>query len=270
MARNAALALVPADADYCIALDLDERLQPGWRGLLEAPLAAGVTRPRYRYTWSWTPDEEPSLIYAGDKIHHRVGYRWRHPVHEVITPTGEEVSAFVEGLEIHHHPDKEKSRATYLPLLELAMAEEPNDDRNAFYYARELMYAARYEESYAAFHRHLEIGRWAPERALSMRFLGEMCRWGRPAEAEGWYLKACAEAPGYREPWLDLAGFYVQTERGELAKAVAARALEITERQMEYLTDFAAWDGVTLESLAGLPVEEVLEPRDSTDGALPG
>jgi SAM-dependent methyltransferase len=30
-ARNAALSLVPADADICVSLDLDEILQPGWR-----------------------------------------------------------------------------------------------------------------------------------------------------------------------------------------------------------------------------------------------
>ena len=30
-ARDAALALIPRDIDVCIALDLDEMLQPGWR-----------------------------------------------------------------------------------------------------------------------------------------------------------------------------------------------------------------------------------------------
>jgi glycosyltransferase involved in cell wall biosynthesis len=31
MARNASLAALPADIDYCIALDMDEVLLPGWR-----------------------------------------------------------------------------------------------------------------------------------------------------------------------------------------------------------------------------------------------
>ncbi|MEI2419703.1 hypothetical protein V6O07_05470, partial [Arthrospira platensis SPKY2] len=30
-ARDAALALIPRDIDVCISLDLDERLEPGWR-----------------------------------------------------------------------------------------------------------------------------------------------------------------------------------------------------------------------------------------------
>jgi glycosyltransferase involved in cell wall biosynthesis len=46
-ARNASLALVPKDADYCIALDLDEVLMPGWRAELEKAHELGITRPRY-------------------------------------------------------------------------------------------------------------------------------------------------------------------------------------------------------------------------------
>ena len=35
VARNRALALVPDDIDFCVSLDLDEVLAPGWRTCLE-------------------------------------------------------------------------------------------------------------------------------------------------------------------------------------------------------------------------------------------
>mgnify|MGYP003352631808 CR=1 FL=1 len=35
IARNAAMALIPADVDVCISLDLDEILEPGWRQSIE-------------------------------------------------------------------------------------------------------------------------------------------------------------------------------------------------------------------------------------------
>lgn len=89
-ARNAALELLPDDIDYCIALDMDEVLQPGWREHLEVADANGWTRPRYQYTWSWQRPGVPGLVYGGDKIHARHGYRWKHPVHEVLTATGVE------------------------------------------------------------------------------------------------------------------------------------------------------------------------------------
>jgi hypothetical protein len=71
-------------------------------------------------------------VYGGDKIHNRYGLSWRHPVHEVLKKNSEmhpEVQRWVEGIQIHHHPDSTKSRAQYLPLLELAVEEDPRDDR---------------------------------------------------------------------------------------------------------------------------------------------
>jgi tetratricopeptide (TPR) repeat protein len=168
----------------------------------------------------------------------------------VLKPTGiTEIFEFAPGLEIIHQPDHEKSRASYLPLLELAVKEDPDDDRNVFYLARELMYAGRWVESRAMFQRHLTMGVWAPERAWAMRCMASMCFEGS-VEQERWYLKACAEAPTYREPWLELAQYYLSTDRRDLARTVARRALEIKERQLEYLTDSKAWNG-TLERIAG-------------------
>src|SRR4030095_6726541 len=42
-AREANLALVPADADVAICLDLDEVLLPGWRAALEQAWTPGTT-----------------------------------------------------------------------------------------------------------------------------------------------------------------------------------------------------------------------------------
>jgi hypothetical protein len=49
--------------------------------------------------------------------------------------------------ELDHWPDLSKSRSNYLPLLKLAVDEEPNDDRSAHYYGRELMFNGKYEEA---------------------------------------------------------------------------------------------------------------------------
>ena len=86
-ARNLALSMLPSDIDMCIALDMDEVLIDGWREHLEA-VASNITRPRYKYVWSWNSDGSEGLTYGGDKIHKRHGYTWKHPVHEVIKPIG--------------------------------------------------------------------------------------------------------------------------------------------------------------------------------------
>src|SRR6266550_4008556 len=42
-ARNAALALIPADVDVCCTMDMDRFLEPGWRAKLEAAWTLDTT-----------------------------------------------------------------------------------------------------------------------------------------------------------------------------------------------------------------------------------
>jgi glycosyltransferase involved in cell wall biosynthesis len=234
VARNAALAMIPSDYDLCIALDMDEVLQPGWREHLEN-LPMEVTRPRYKYTWSWV-NSKPGLQYSGDKIHSRNGYEWHHPVHEVLKPTSEETQAWC-GLEIHHYPDDSKSRGQYFPLLELAVAEDPSDDRNAHYLAREYFFHGIMDKAEAEFQRHLNLPSavWGAERSQSCRYLYKIT--GDVA----WLEQAVEEAPYRREGWVDLAfHYYDEGLWGECLK-YASKALSIKEKPMEYLTEAFAW-----------------------------
>jgi tetratricopeptide (TPR) repeat protein len=238
-ARNASLALLPHDIDYCIALDMDEVLLPGWREELEKAHKLGLTRPRYKYTWSWKSDGTPGLQYGGDKIHARNGYRWKHPVHEVITLDRIEERQGWVGLEIHHYPDHTKARSQYLPLLKQAVQEDLSDDRNAFYYARELYFYSKYEEAMQEFKRHLELPRakWPPERAASMRYLAKI----DTKNAEDWIKKAIKEAPNRREALVEMATHYYSKNNWEECYKYSKKALEIIEKPLEYLCEEFAW-----------------------------
>lgn len=236
-ARNASLALLPADIDFCIALDMDEVLVPGWREHLEKT-PPGTTRPRYKYVWNWNPDGTEGLVYGADKVHARRGYRWVHPVHEVLSPTDGEVQNWI-GMEVHHFADRSKSRGQYLPLLKKAVDERPMDDRNAYYYARELFFYGKNEEAQQEFKRHLALptATWRAERAASMRYLAKI----EKHEAETWLLRACAEAPEFREPWVELASHYYRGRQWENCLSAARRALTIKEKPLVYINDATAW-----------------------------
>jgi tetratricopeptide (TPR) repeat protein len=249
MARNASLALIPADIDYCIALDMDEVLLPGWKKSLEKALKESWTRPRYQYTWNWKEDGTPGLTYGGDKIHTRFGYRWKHPVHEVLVRYGDvpEVQGWVD-LEIHHHADNTKPRSQYLPLLAQAVEEDLSDDRNAFYYARELYFYGQYEKAAKEFKRHLELPRaqWPPERAASMRYLGKI----ETDKAEYWFRRAIEQAPGRREPWVDLAKhYYTKKDWGNCLQA-CLETIAIEEKPLEYLCEAEAWGEIAYDLAA--------------------
>lgn len=265
MGRNASLAALPADIDYCIALDMDEVLLPGWREELQKAHDKGATRPRYQYTWNWKDDDHtiPSLQYGGDKIHTRFGYRWKHPVHEVLTTYGDtkEVQEWV-GLQIHHHADNTKPRSQYLPLLKQAVDEDLSDDRNAFYYARELYFYNRWDEAANEFKRHLGLPRavWPPERAASMRYLAKI----EKDKTEYWAQRAVEEAPGRREPLVDLAKYYYEKNDWPKCYDAASAALEIKEKPLEYLCEDEAW-GFAPHDYKALAAFRIGKPREAVE-----
>lgn len=247
-ARNRALSLVPHDIDICISLDLDEILTPGWRQALER-IDRSVTRPRYKYVWSWNPDGSEGLVYGGDKIHHRHNYTWKHPVHEVIKrdpDASPEVQGWVEGLQIHHHPDSTKSRGQYFPLLEMAVEESPDDDRNVFYLAREYFFHRRFDDADRMFRRHLELSRWGAERAASHRFLAQI----HHTDAEAHLYRAIAESPMRRESWVSLALHYYGAKAWLECRFAAEMALRVTEKPLDYLCETYAWGSMPYDLAA--------------------
>ena len=236
-ARNFLLDMLPDDIDWIINLDLDEILIDGWRAELEKVANDGsITRVRYKYIWNWNPDGTPGVTYHGDKIVRRHTHRWKGACHEVNTvqPGYEELQTFCE-LQIHQHADNTKSRSSYLPLLLLDVEEDPENDRNVYYCARELFFSGRAEEAVAMFKRHLGLKSavWAPERAWSMRYLAKLL----PEEAEHWHLRACAEYPEGAEVWTDLATFYYSKAQWPGCFYAATKALNCTYSGNLYLTE---------------------------------
>ena len=247
-ARNSALTALPADIDVCIALDMDEVLVPGWRSIVEAAWIEGYTdRLRYNYVWSWNEDGSPGLTYFGDKIHARHGFRWVGPVHEVLQKNRlmpEERQTYIQETLIEHYPDHSKSRSSYLKLLELAVKEDPWNDRNAHYYARDLLFAGRYEEAMTEFKRHLALptALWHSERAASQRYLGD-CYWalGQQKEAIDCFLDAIVTAPDEREGYVALAQAHRALGQWEYVISCCQQALKIKERPRSYLNQPWAW-----------------------------
>ena len=199
-ARNRSLELVPEDVDVCVCTDLDEVFRPGWRSALERAWVPGASQARYRYTWSFQPDGSEGVVFWQEKIHARRGFQWVHPVHEVLRWAGAGRPGPVvtaEGVQLDHHPDPHKSRAQYLPLLELSVREEPEDDRNVHYLGREYLFYRRWDDCIRTLKRHLAMptATWRPERAASMRYIAKAYyNKGEVAQARDWYLQAITEA----------------------------------------------------------------------------
>lgn len=245
-ARNRSLSLVPEAYEICVCVDLDEFFTPGWREQIERAWRAGATRVSYRYVWNFLPDGREGTVFWPDKVHARHGYQWRNPVHEILQRVDgrQEVIVPAQNVTLEHHADPAKSRGQYLGLLELSVQENPHDDRNMHYLGREYLFYQRYEDCIRTLQRHLAMpeSRWDAERCASMRYIARSyTALGQRQEAKRWLLRAVAEAPYLREPYVELAKQFYFDENWAALAAVCEAALAIRERPQIYINEPEAW-----------------------------
>lgn len=244
IARNMSLELVPKDTDLYVCTDIDERFEKGWRKLLEDNFKNGYTRIKYLYNWSFV-NGKPATTFYLNKIHTK-GYKWINPVHEVLQEVGiENKELLIENIILNHYQDTNKSRNSYLPLLELSVKENPNNDRNMHYLGREYMYYKMYDNAIETLHRHLnlESATWKDERCASMRFIAR-CYDSKHyiQEAIFWYNLAINEAPYLRESYVELAYMMFRLKKYNEVIMLLDKALEIKEKSKNYINEAFAWN----------------------------
>jgi glycosyltransferase involved in cell wall biosynthesis len=275
VARNAALDLVPQDADICISLDMDELMAPGWRAEVEKNWLSGTTRLRYTYVYSFTEDDQPLHSFMADKMHSRSGYHWQRPIHETVYPTGDEQTVGAPSVVMYHKQDTGKSRGQYLPLLALSHDENPHDSQLTFWLAREHGFYGNRDEAVKYFKEYLDMPEsgWADERSEAMKWLADLL----PHEKLTWLRRSAAEAPHRREVWINLCDHYYGVADWPNLYAAAVEGTRITSRTYTYLDNpsafggrlwdhggIAAWNlGMMRESLRMFTEAARLEPGDT-------
>lgn len=252
-ARNDSLKLVPKEYDICVCTDLDEVFESNWKEKLLSVWNDDVTRVRYSYNWSFDEYGYPATTFMLNKIHKNGIYKWIHPVHEVLTPLKEEKEILCNDIVLNHYPDKNKSRSSYLPLLELSVREDPLDDRNMHYLGREYMYYGKWDKCIETLKKHLDLksATWRDERCASMRFIARSYNaLKNKEEAIKWYLKAIDEAPYLRESYIELAYLYYEDKKYNEAYIYLKRALEIKEKSNSYINEEFAWNSFVYDLLS--------------------
>ena len=252
-ARNEALNLVSDEYDICVCTDLDEEFNKGWKEELLKVWNDNITRVRYVYNWSFDEYGNPATTFLLNKIHKNKMYKWTHPVHEVLTPLDKEVDVICNSIILNHHPDKTKSRSSYLPLLELSVKEDPLDDRNMHYLGREYMYYQKWDECIKTLKKHLALPSaiWKDERCASMRFIARSyAAKGKVKKAKEWYQKAVLEAPYLREAYIELAYLYYNENDYNKAYNYLQDAFKIKEKSNSYINEEFAWNAFIYDLLS--------------------
>lgn len=254
VARNESLKLVPQDTDVCVCTDLDEVFDKGWRKHLEKAWKSDTTKAKYTINYRFDEYGNPAGSFYCDKIHIRNGYQWTHPIHEVLTSKIEKENIIIiEGITLNHHPDNTKSRGSYLPLLELAVKENPENDRDTHYLGREYMHHQRWNEAIDTLIRHLNLksSTWKEERSASMRYIARSYKeLNRFEEARMWLDKAIQETPHLRDPYVERALLEYKLENWKEIEKYCLKALEITDHQMLYINEPFSWDHTIYDLLS--------------------
>ena len=254
VARNLSLEMVPKDADICVCIDLDEVLEKGWRKKLEEIWNEDTNRLRYNYNWSFDKYNNPSVNFYIEKIHSRNNYKWTHPVHEVLTYLKDnEKFITTDEITVNHYPDSTKSRSSYLPLLELSVKENPNDDRNMHYLGREYMFYGKWNESIDTLIKHLNMknATWKDERCASMRFISRCYKnLNRYDEARMWLDKAIKEAPYLRDSFVERALLEYRLNNFDEVIKYCLEALKLQKNTKSYINEVFSYDHTIYDLLS--------------------
>jgi glycosyltransferase involved in cell wall biosynthesis len=247
VARNISLDHIPDDVDICICTDLDEVLVKGWIKCLEAAWNPDTDRGRYLFNWSLKPDGTPGVQFTYFKVHTKKNYRWKSPVHEYINYIGTtpEQVVFIDGMVLNHYPDPNKSRSSYLQLLQTAVKESPEDDRMNYYLGREYMYNGEWQKCIDTLLRYLTLrtALWNEERSAAMRWIAHSySKLSNNSEAYRWYYRAIAESPYMRDPYVEFARLGYLLGDWILTFSMAEEALKINKRSETYVNMDYAWD----------------------------
>jgi len=249
VARNDSMKLIPKDADIAVCTDLDELFDSGWATILREFWTDDAEKAQSRYTWNYDKDGKPRIRIWYQKIHdNRGNWYWEMPIHETLThrvKSGNDIKMVLLPEEFHlHHQlvmdNIEGPKKSYLPLMEVAIKENPTGFMENWYYGRELYFHKRYEDSA----RQLEYVQTLPDvdyryqKSGSLIYLGNAYfMLGDYKKAEHAYLKSTELVTDIRDPLINLQLFYYNTKRWYACIDTGLRAIEINPVRSTWYED---------------------------------
>lgn len=259
VARNESMKLVPEDADVLFCTDFDEVLEPGWGALIRENWKPNTMRGRYQYIWSHTDTGAAAVTYVYDKMHNR-DYQWYFPVHEVLgldpdpvkmldkeAAQADRLIDFGQSIVLHHYPDPEKSRSSYLDLLKLRWEENPNDCYSSYLLAREYGVYRDYDSALELFEKTLELTEeydFAIVRQAALGGMGDihLYRQNYP-EAIVCFTLQVQTMPDYRDGYVRLAECYDALGATEAAVGFIKEAFKKTFQHYDWSEHSEMWTG---------------------------
>ena len=237
--RQDLLDQIPIDYDLCMSIDMDEYLSPGWRQHIESVWTSEINRLWYSYV------HKAENKFWANKFHGRHSHYWKYPVHETVEPYTTDNYATATEVILNHWPDDTKSRSSYLPLLKIAVDENPESEEHWLWYVNELLTQKSDDVDYCEYlvRQYIEGG-----PIVSPRYRYSMCSWlgsimNDPDRQLYWYMRSAHEDPSARDAYWALAMYWYERDDNKRASIVAENALAKTERVYSSIHQPKAWNG---------------------------
>ncbi len=239
-ARNYAASL--AKNDMISMVDADEVLKSLDFDAINAYIESGVDAFHYQFVFASDAQGNPLIQFSQSKFYDRTKQKWSNLVHEMLS--GEvKKSQFLtkEQYGLEHFQNVETNRSGYLKGLAIDCFNNPDNDRNSHYLARELMYTHRFKSAIAEFKRHIEMNKWDAERAQSWIYMGDCYSYigDRSMQLQCYHMafSACSRK---RESLIKVAQWYKLENNPQAVAAYAEAALTVpwTGNYMDQKPDY--------------------------------
>lgn len=226
-ARNFAASL--ASQDMIAMPDCDEIYTKFDIDLINQAIKDGCEQLEYNFVFAHDQFGNEAVKFMHSKFYNRTKLSWKGIVHEVLKGNAKRQFLDEGVIKLEHWQNHETNRGGYLSGLALDCFQNPENDRNSHYFARELMWNGRTKSAIKEFSRHIAMNGWPAERGQSMIFIGDCYRQLGDNQCIDWYHKAFLVESGRRESLLRLAQYFAERNDHQKVICYASAALQIPE-----------------------------------------
>lgn len=236
-ARNFAASLSPTDM---VAMpDCDEEYTRLDLDIIESKIDQGAEQLEYEFVFAHDEHGNEVIKFRHCKFYNRTKMHWVGVVHEVLVGDAPRTYLPPEIIKLEHWQQPSDHRRRYLTGLALDCFQNPQNDRNSHYLAREMLYTGRYKSAYQEFDRHIRMNGWFTEATQSIIFQGDCSLYlgNEKLAVEKWHEAAIRDC-SRREPWMRLA--HNAYKKGDAAHAAAYASAALGIPWTDFYTNNAA------------------------------
>lgn len=195
----------------------------------------GYEQFEYSFVFSHDQMGNPIVKFKQSKFYNKIKTKWVGIIHEVLQGPAKIINTEEDVIKLEHFQNEATNRTGYIRGLAVDCFNNPDNDRNSHYFARELFYCGRPKSAIKEFKNHISMGKWGTEASQSMMYVGDCYKnIGDTDEMIKWYSKSF-EKEARREPIMRLGEYYFF--RGEHKQAIAYCEAALTITQLPFYSN---------------------------------